>query len=90
MTEQLWDKIARAAYENRVSLIECGTERQNWPAWDEHEKADADEWRDMADAVLAVLDDVRAEAWDEGMEAGQKAVILKAFTPNNPYREADQ
>lgn len=60
----LRDKIARAAYENRVALIESDAERQNWPAWDEHEEADADEWRDMADAVLAVLDldDVRANA----------------------------
>lgn len=65
----LRNKIARAAYENRVALIESDAERQNWPAWDEHEEADADEWRDMADAVLAVIDvgEIRAEAQVEAL-----------------------
>ena len=30
---------------------------------------------------------IKAEAWDEGMDAGQRAIILKEYTPDNPYRE---
>lgn len=32
---------------------------------------------------------IQAEAWDEGMDAGQRAVILKEYTPDNPYREGE-
>lgn len=38
----------------------------------------------------AEFDRMLAQAWDEGMEAGQKADILKTFTPNNPYRKEEQ
>lgn len=92
----LRDKIARAVYENRVALIESDAERQYWPAWDEHEEADADEWRGMADAVLAVLDDVRAEAWQEGWAYRADRAHLKhgesvpAPDHINPYRKAEQ
>lgn len=27
------------------------------------------------------------KAWYEGMEAGQKAIVTRAFTPNNPYEK---
>ena len=30
---------------------------------------------------------IKAEAWDEGMDAGQRAIILTEYTPDNPYRE---
>ena len=89
MTDTLRDKIARAAYENRVALIESDAERQNWPAWDEHEEADADEWRDMADAVLAVidLDKVRAEAWDDAW--AEVRSIPHWWNPDDQYGEFD-
>ena len=35
----------------------------------------------------AIAKRMQADAWDEGMEAGQRAVILKQYTQNNPYRD---
>lgn len=32
-----------------------------------------------------VLKVVAAKAWDEGLDDGQRAVILKTYTPDNPY-----
>ena len=29
----------------------------------------------------------QAIAWGEGMDAGQRAITLKEYTPDNPYRE---
>lgn len=33
------------------------------------------------------FNEVRAEAWDEGMAAAQRAASLRTYTPDNPYRE---
>ena len=55
-TDALTERIARAFYENRVAAIESDHERRSWPAWDDHEKADADEWRDAAAAVLPIVE----------------------------------
>lgn len=30
---------------------------------------------------------IRADAWNEGMEAAQRAESLRTYTPDNPYRE---
>lgn len=30
---------------------------------------------------------IRADAWDEGMEAAQRAASLRTYTPDNPYWE---
>lgn len=46
------------------------------------------EQQDMTQASLdGSLDDMKAAVWDEGMEAGQRAIILKEYTPDNPYRK---
>lgn len=43
---------------------------------------------DAFDRWLAEHDRQTAElAWYEGMEAGQKAIVTRAFTPNNPYEK---
>ena len=54
-TDALTERIARAYYENRVAAIESEQERQSWPAWEDHEKADADEWRDAAASALPII-----------------------------------
>lgn len=33
------------------------------------------------------FNEVRADAWDEGLEAAQRAESLRTYTPDNPYRE---
>ena len=52
---------------------------------------------EAADAVLAVLDDVRAEAWERGFDAGQawesdvsSRVIPSVCRQDNPYRKAEK
>lgn len=71
-TDALTERIARAYYENRVAAIESEQERQSWPAWEDHEKADADEWRDAAASALPIIaEEVRrakAEALREMQE----------------------
>lgn len=41
----------------------------------------------MQASIGAAFREAKAEAWDEGMEAGQRAIILKEYTPDNPYRK---
>ena len=90
-TDALTERIARAFYENRVAAIESDQERQSWPTWDDHEKADADEWRDAAAAVLPIVAaevrKAKAEAWDEGAQAQADTYGGQIDTGPNPYRE---
>lgn len=48
-------------------------------------------WGAQADALLEWLAEhdrqTGEKAWYEGMEAGQKAIVTRAFTPNNPYEK---
>ncbi|WP_270409529.1 hypothetical protein [Brachybacterium paraconglomeratum] len=89
-TDALTERIARAYYENRVAAIESEQERQSWPAWEDHEKADADEWRDAAASALPIIaEEVRkakAEAWDDGEASGLTEAAGGHGWPN-PYRE---
>ena len=66
-TDALTERIARAFYENRVAVIESDQERRYWPTWEDHEKADADEWRDAAASALPIIAaevrKAKAEAW---------------------------
>ena len=71
-TDTLTERIARAYYENRVAAIESDQERQSWPAWEDHEKADADEWRDAAAAALPIVAEEVRKAKAEALREMQE------------------
>lgn len=83
-TDALKERIARAFYENRVAAIESDQERRSWPAWEDHEKADADEWRDAADAVLPIVAaevrKAKAEALREAAENVDVGSLVDSWT----------
>lgn len=41
----------------------------------------------ITEALLPIVREVKADAWDEGMEAAQRAASLRTYTPDNPFRE---
>ena len=51
-----------------------------------HEMARETMQASIGDAVRKA----QAIAWDEGLDAGQRSVILKEYTPDNPYRQEDE
>lgn len=112
MTEQLRDKIAWAMFEamedtetgplSDSSIVDVDI-REDDLAMDLFESADDElpllsiDLGQLAGAVLAVLDDVRADAWEQGFDAGQSwesdmnsRVIPSASRQDNPYRRAEQ
>lgn len=53
-----------------------------------------EEWWQIRDDALAEfdawLDQVKADAWDEGLDAAQRAETLRTYTPDNPYRKQEE
>lgn len=90
-TDALTERIARAYYENRVAAIESEQERQSWPAWEDHEKADADEWRDAAASALPIIAvevrKAKAEALREAAGSIDLDEIAEEWSPGPGNRD---
>lgn len=83
-------KIARALFDQDFS---GANRRASEAAWIlVRDRTDEDStWHRAADAVLAVLDDVRAEGWDEGATAARaENFMADDFTETtNPYERKE-
>lgn len=86
-TDALTERIARALYEN----AEYYGPEDVQPAWEHRDDEERDEWREIAAAVLPIVDEevrkAKAEAWDEGHNT--RRTVERGGWYLNPYRATE-